>query len=65
MLHLRCDTLIDGKTFALPTTHHPLPGKNPTRFSDDGALRLAAAVRLKIQNDPVPHLIELMGAGGI
>ena len=55
--------LVDGKTFALP--HHPLPGKNPTRFSDDGALRLTAAVRLKIQNDPIPHLIELVRAGGI
>src|SRR3974390_3150009 len=53
------------KDIALPTSHHPLSGKDSACFGHDRALRLASAVRMKIENDPIAHLIEFMRASGV
>src|SRR3974390_3420935 len=64
-VRLRCGALVDGKTFALPTSHHPLSGKDSACFGHDRALRLASAVRMKIKNDPIAYFIELVRASGV
>jgi hypothetical protein len=65
VLTLRRSAFVDREAFALPTAHHALSGENSARFGYDRALCLAAAVGMKIDNDPIPHLVKFMRASGV
>ena len=56
---------IGCKAFALSTADHALSGKRSARFGDDRALRFAAAVGMKIDDNPVSDLAKFVGTGGV
>ena len=64
--HSSCRSdFIGRKTLALAAADDALSGKRAARFGDDGALRLAAAVGMEINDDPILNLAKLMGAGRV
>jgi hypothetical protein len=50
------------EAFAFAAANNAQSGERPTCFRDDGPLRLAGAVRMEIENDPISFLAEFKGA---
>jgi hypothetical protein len=56
---------IGCEAFGLSTADHALSDKRSARFGYDRALRFAAAVGMKIDDNPVSDLAKFVGAGGV
>ena len=57
--------LIKRHALRLSSTHNTPIDERPPRFSDDRALRFAVIIVMEVNDDPVPHPSQFMGARGV